>query len=159
MHGMMVVGENRDMWSESDTACDRCSPNPHPIITAVGELTRSPGLYPASSSASHVHSSRWNCCGSSCDASRGDILKNCASNPPTSSVNPALTLRSLRVMQRSGLGSRIAHLPCTRNSQYVSRSSHPAGKKIPRPMIATFLGCASAVAAAAAHVVHVPSAA
>jgi hypothetical protein len=56
--------------------------------TLVSPPARRPGAMPACSSASQATSSATRCCGSISSASRGEMPKNSASNPATSSRKP-----------------------------------------------------------------------
>ncbi|MEZ5979748.1 MAG: hypothetical protein R3F34_16230 [Planctomycetota bacterium] len=59
-----------------------------PTYTPVDPVRSSAGAMFASSIARHTSSSSNRCCGSSCVASRGEMLKKRASNLSTSSTKP-----------------------------------------------------------------------
>ncbi|GAA3837702.1 hypothetical protein GCM10022243_00250 [Saccharothrix violaceirubra] len=90
-----------------------------------------PGTIRASSSASHANSSTSRCCGSIVAASRGDIPKNPASNPETSSRKPPG-----RTPARPSGGAVIASRP-SRNNRQNAAGSGACGNRQDIPTIAT----------------------
>ena len=76
------IARSPDIWI--DPYSFEAIPTKQPVF----EPRRVSGRVPASSIASHEHSSNQRCCGSMRRASRGEMPKNCGSNWSTPSMKP-----------------------------------------------------------------------
>src|SRR5450755_2285145 len=97
------------------------------------------GSMPASSTASHAHSSSSRCCGSIATASRGEIPKNPASKWPASYKNPpSCAYDTLAVSHpRSAGNPPTASTPPATTSHNPCADAAPPGNRQPTPTTAT----------------------